>query len=271
MAFTDNCDLYGAFHEDGFNRIIRHIMRQRPSLFNYATADVAANRKQWCSEVEFTPDVVKYGNPLFTIMDPLPVLGADSPPVGLGFCAQLSDARIDFHKGNVIALPNELNPPLGQQHFALRFKVCGGIACPSADEIGKIPISTRGRDQKEQPGKIVVLSGRIKCFCLEVFVIGHVEHVVASGHEVLLGKVDDIDIVDIKPEGLEDSIACYLKTTIAVLLREKFAIALETFMFSFPLFGLATVTLVPTPNPPIPNNPAIEDDQLKAFVTMKVI
>jgi hypothetical protein len=33
MAFTDNCDLFGAAHEHGANRVIRHIMRQRPSLF----------------------------------------------------------------------------------------------------------------------------------------------------------------------------------------------------------------------------------------------
>ena len=35
MAFTDNCDLYAAVHEDGINLIARHILRQRPSLFNY--------------------------------------------------------------------------------------------------------------------------------------------------------------------------------------------------------------------------------------------
>jgi hypothetical protein len=31
---------------------------------------------------------------------------------------------------------------------------------------------------------------------------------------------------------------------------------------------MGTVTLAPTGNPPVPNNPAIEDDQLKAFVTL---
>ena len=41
MAFTDNRELSCAVHEDGVNRVIRHIMRQRPSLFNYAIAGVA--------------------------------------------------------------------------------------------------------------------------------------------------------------------------------------------------------------------------------------
>ena len=83
MAFTDNCDLYGAVHEDGVNRVIRHIVRQRPSLFNYATVEVANNRELWCSKVEHTGDVTKYNNPLFTIMDPLPLFGADAPRLPL--------------------------------------------------------------------------------------------------------------------------------------------------------------------------------------------
>ena len=39
MALTDKCDLFGAVHEKGVNRVTRHMMRQRPSLFNYGTAD----------------------------------------------------------------------------------------------------------------------------------------------------------------------------------------------------------------------------------------
>ena len=64
MAFTDNCDLYAAVHDDGVNRVIRHLMRQRPSLFNYATADVAGNRELWCHKVDVTSDVVKFANPV---------------------------------------------------------------------------------------------------------------------------------------------------------------------------------------------------------------
>lgn len=71
MAFTDNCDVYAAIHEDGVNLT----MRQRPSLFNYATADIAFNRECWCEEVNFIKDVKNYGNPIFTVLDPLPVIG----------------------------------------------------------------------------------------------------------------------------------------------------------------------------------------------------
>jgi hypothetical protein len=274
MALTDNCDLFTAVHEDGVNRVIHHIMRQRPSLFNYATVDVAQNREVWCQPIEFTGDVVKYGNSLFTILNPIPVLGADSPPVGVGFCAQLSKLKIDFHKGNSIVLPAELNPPLKAQRFAIQFRLCGAIACPSPKEIDGIPVLPQDPAIKEREGRNlppIVLRGQFNCFCLDVFAIGHVERQVIGGRESLIGKLDDMDIVDIKPDRLEDTIICYIKTTVNVILREKLTIAIETLMLSFPLFGLATVSLFPTPNPPIPNNPAVEEDELKAFVSMNVI
>ena len=274
MAFTDNCDLFGAVHEDGVNRVIRHIMRQRPSLFNYATADVAPHAGLWCAKVDHTADVTKYGNPLFTIMDPLPVFGADSPPVGLGFVAQLVQAEIDFHKGNTITLPAELKPPLPAQHFALHFRVCASIECPSPELIDRIPVDG-GRqagtaEGKGPPKPPIVFPGKMHCFCLDVYAIGEISHQSIAGRDFLVAKVDDMDIVDIKPDALEDNLICYLKTTVNVVLREKLAVAIETLLFSFPLFGLATVTLSPTPDPPIPNNPAIEDDELKVFITMKV-
>ena len=269
MAFTDHCDLYGAVHEDGVNRAIRHIMRQRPSLFNYATADVAANRKLWCAAVQFTPDVLKYGNPLFTIVNPLPLLGADDPPVGVGFCAQLTAAEIDFHPGNTIVLPGELNPPLPEQHFSLTLRLCGSIECPAQDLIDRIPVNEQvGRDDQKGTGPPVVLHGKMNCFCLDAFAIGHVEREFIGGRESLIAKLDSMYIVDIQPSGLEANLVCYLQTTVNVVLREKLTIALQTLMLSFPVFGLGTVNLSPTPNPPIPNNPAVEDDQVKAFITM---
>jgi len=271
MAFTDNCDLFGAVHEDGVNRVIRHIMRQRPSLFNYATADVAGHPALWCTKVDHTADVTKYGNSLFTIMDPLPVFGADSPPVGVGFIAQLVDAEIDFHKGNTIQLPSELSPPLKAQHFSLHFRVCAAIECPSPKLIDHIPVGggrQPGKDDRGSSKPPIVLPGDTHCFCLDVYAIGEIRHQVVAGRDSLVGKVDDLDIVDIKPEALEDNLICYLKTTVNVVLREKLTVAIETLMFNIPLFASASITLAPTPNPPIPNNPAIEDDELKVFVTM---
>jgi hypothetical protein len=264
MTFTDHCDLYGAVHENGINRVVRHLALQRPSLFNYATADVAANRKLWCQPVPHTSDVTKYGNPLFTIMPPLPLLGADSPVVTIGFIAQLAAAEIDFYPGNAIALPQELSPPLKNQRLALHLRFCAGLVCPSQKLVESIPVESPNRDKRPKP---VNLTGGINCFCLDVYVVAHAELAAILGHNALLGVVDDVFISGLAPKGLEAALACYIKTTLNVVLREKLAVPLSTFMFSFPLFGTA-ITLSPTPNPPIPNNPAVEDDQLKVFVTM---
>lgn len=271
MAFTDNCDLYGAVHEDGVNRVIRHIMRQRPSMFNYATADVAGNKERWCGPVEATQDVHDYGNPLFSILPPLPVIGADSPPVGLSFCVQVPKLELDFAPGDVVGLPPELDP-LGEQRFALHFVVCGALGCPDDRTLEQVPVLPpgKGRDRPEQPPPVHV-PGTLRCFCLEVFVVGHFERAFILGSESLLGKVDGVEIVDIKPEGLESNLECYIRTAVTLVLRQKLAVPLARFFVSFPLFGMGTVVLSPTANPPVAHNPAIEDDQLKAFVTMTVV
>jgi hypothetical protein len=275
MALTDNCDLYAAAHEDGVNLVVRHLMRQRPSLFNYATADVAQNRELWCHrKIEVTGDVEKFNQPLFTIVPPLPILGSVNPVVLTGFCAQLTKAAIDFHPGKSIALPPELSPPLAAQRFSLAFTVCGGLTCASDREFEQIPIGgapaiespTYAAVGHHEPPKHppIIIRGRPLCFCLDVFVVGRFELI--NGY--LVGKVEGIEIVDITPDGLEANLECYLKMAVNVVLRQRLPIALEALALSFPLLGMGTVTLAPTGNPPVPNNPAIEDDQLKAFVTL---
>jgi hypothetical protein len=272
MALTDNCDLFVAVHEEGVNRVVRHIMRQRPSLFNYASADVAANRELWCHRIDATKDVIKFGNPFFTVMPPFPVIGSTNPIVLTGFCAQLTKALIDFHPGNAISLPAELSPPLKPQRFSLQFTVCGGLVCPSERELEQIPVgpssptptlSAVGHEQQYPP---IIVRGRPICFCLDVFVVGRFE--ITNGF--LTGKVEGLEIVDIRPDQLESNLECYIRMAVNIVLRQKLAIALDALALSFPLLGMGTITLFPTPNPPVPNNPAIEEDQLKAFVTMTV-
>jgi hypothetical protein len=274
MAFTDNCDLFAAVHEDGLNRVARHIMRQRPSLFNYGTQYVKDHPELACHPVDHAVDVTNHHNPLFDVVNAIPIFGADAPPVGLNFCAQLVDAKIDCHPGNVIALPAELKPPLKPQHLAMMVRVCGGIDCPIEEFIDQIPPGSPFPNQAgtgelvlPSPPEFVPPTRKLICFCLDAFVIAHVELVTVAGKSCLMGKVGKVDIVDIKPDKLEDGINCYLRTTMEVLLREKLTIPLEALTLSFPLFGMP-ITLQPTPNPPVPNNPAVEDDQLKAFVSI---
>lgn len=123
MAFTDSCDVFASFREDGFNRIIDHVRRQRPSLFNYATADVARRDRLMCREIPVRPVVDLRSNPHVTLADPLPIPGTN---FGVNFAVQLTDLRLDFHPGKSVALPPELGPPLQPQRLAIRLGVCGG-------------------------------------------------------------------------------------------------------------------------------------------------
>ena len=177
MAFTSNCDLFVSVNEAGINQIVRHIMRQRPSLFNYGSDGVIRNPGLLCAPIDAAPAVFQRGNPLLTREPPLPVLGTH-PPVGLDYVAQLTKAEVDFSPGNAIALPAELTPPLPAQRLALHFQVCAGLGCPSDDVVQAFvrrhpqpdqPITGIANPDRgvRQPTDVIVLpSSQLDCFCL---------------------------------------------------------------------------------------------------------
>lgn len=267
MAFTDNSDLYGAIQEDGINLVVQHVMRQRPSLFNYGTDLVLSNPELLCKTIDSAPAVTERGNPFITVEDPLPVLGTNGA-VALNFCFQLTDAKVDFHPGNVITLPPELNPPLSAQHFAIHVHVCGGLGCPSKDIVSEIPditpIHLTHRVPKERAP--IVPHPRMECFCLDLFAVGHMEVTGTVGNQRLLGKIDGLEIADIEPEGLESSLECYLKLLLQLVILPRASFAIEKMVFD--ILNLATITL--SASTTVPNNPAIEEDQLKVFIDWEV-
>src|SRR5262249_2896860 len=119
MAFTDHCDLYAAVNEAGVNLITAHIMRQRPSLFNYAPLFIPQHPSLAGEPVAATPNIRASGNPLSTLKTPLPLLGVDAPRVALTYCAQLPKAEVVFFPGDIVVLPAEMTPPLPAQHLAI--------------------------------------------------------------------------------------------------------------------------------------------------------
>jgi len=253
-------------------------MRQRPSLFNYASGYIAQHPDAACASVRHTSDVAQYNNPDFKVENPIPVLGADAPPFGLNYAAQILSAQVDFFPGNVLGLPAELNPPMADQRFALKVRVCGGLDCPSNEYVKEVPPGgSRSKDETgaapEPSTPIVPPTRKLKCFCLDAYVLGHIETQFSSGQNWLIGVVDDVDIVDIQPDQLEAAINCYLRFAFNVLLREKLAISLDKMFLGLNKDlenKLVKVTLSLTPNPPAPHNPVIDDNQVKAFLDLKV-
>jgi hypothetical protein len=280
MAFTDNCDVFVSFHEDGFNRLIFHAMRQRPSLFNYATASIAANPERLCEVIDVHPVVPKRGNPFVTVEDLLPIPGSN---YGLEFAVQIRELVVDFHPGTEFALPPELSPPLGAQRLALKLRFCAGLGCPPDEIVDRLipipPNPNRGPNDPTGAGGTAprpprqdiqpLPFRRLLCFCIEVYVTGGVTIKQYWGKPYLEPFLSGVEIVDLAPKGLEDSLECYIKLLLKLVVLPKLRILLERAPLD--IMQLASVTISPTPAPAgVPNNPAIEADQLKAFIDVEV-
>ena len=130
VALTNNSDFYVAIQDAGINRLVKHVMRKRPSLFNYGTSLVASNPHLLCQNVDVAPEVLHAGNPLVTVLPPLPIIGTSS---ALNYCVQLTKGELDFHPENVFTLPSELNPPLGKQRLGRSFSSLRRLRLPSGN------------------------------------------------------------------------------------------------------------------------------------------
>lgn len=284
MGFTDSCDIFASFHEDGFNQIISHVRRQRPSLFNYATADVAQNRELLCKAIDAHPIVFIRNNPLVTIVDPLPVPGTN---YGVNFAVQLVELRIDFHPGDEFNLPPELNPPLKAQRLAIKLTLCGGIGCPPKDIVNQFipppkdsakPTERKPDHPQENIPLIPLPTRQLICFCLDAYATGGMRIVSYNGKSYLEPFLDGFEIVDIKPGGLENSLECYIGLMLKLVVLPGIRILLKFAPLNLTqgatdLFPQPTnIVLSPMPvSAALPNNPAIEGDILKVFIKAEVI
>ncbi|HSV85052.1 MAG TPA: hypothetical protein VLH85_00660 [Levilinea sp.] len=318
MAFTDRCDIFGAVHENGINRVVRHIMRQRPSLFNYATPFFQQRSDLLCAPIQADKKVFEAGNPLFTEEEPLPILGAPVP-IGVNFCVQLVDAQIDFHPGNVFTLPPELGS-LSVQRFALGIKACAGIDCPPRGMIeellpfierylvaaqmlavgkteeqvtlGRMPGVLTGAAAQytavtnafvprgERPRTVALPTRELACFCLELYAVGYFQwgKVPGSNQTWLKPRLEGLEIVDLEPKNMENALECYLSTVLRLGILPRLMLPLEKMVLDITSelreMGLNVgqqVNLEPSAVPAdVPNNPAVEEDQLKAFVKLTI-
>lgn len=281
MAFTDRSDIYVAIHESGANRFLRHVMRQRPSLFNYGTSITLQRPKMRCETIDYHPVVLQRGNPLISVQPPAPVFGT---PYGVDFIVQVTGARLDFFPENTLSLPPGLIN-LRRQRFALNGTICGGLACPGREVVDRLPLPTRGkpsalsdfpsirgRDERDdlRPFRLDIFSDTMNCACLDVFGIGDIDFVGVPIDPRLTGRCDDLELVDIAPVELENILECYAKMVVQLAVLPLLA-DLPALRFSQAIVGLANATVMPAATTAtLANNPAIEDDQLKVFVDVDV-
>ena len=297
MGFTDHCDIFASVHERSFNNIVLALQAQRPSLFNYGTTTFVKHPDLLCNQAtirRIDPEVRTFNNPIVTEEPLLGIPGYDGP-FGLEYCLQLAELSIDFHPSNVHALPPELSPPLQPQHFSFKGRACAGLACPGVDiltrlapeeqpffpQIGKNdfvqqrqPAAEGKNDGKNKDGPLVKQTPTrpfpfnrkgILCFCLDLFAVLHVEREGTPADPIIALRLDNLEIVDIKPDGLEDAAECFLKAMLIIGVLPKVKLALDAVTFTV----AKVLTVGPTPiSAAVPFNPAIEDDQIKVFVTL---
>ncbi|MCY2951700.1 MAG: hypothetical protein NTU53_06945 [Planctomycetota bacterium] len=295
MALTDKCDVFGSVDEKAFNNVVRNLQQQRPSLFNHGTISFVRDNRLLCNQTiiqTIDRDVGIFGNPIVTERPLLAILGYTGP-FGLEYCFQLSEFSIDFHPSNVHSLPPELRPPLRPQCFSLKARVCAGLACPTLDILNMIapderpffPVlfgpgsdiqqpkpANRDDDQKTKP--IVVRSPtdritfdpkNIICFCLDLYVVLEIARGGPPDDPFIAFRLANLEIVDVTPVRLENAVECYLKNVLIMGVLPKIKLALKAFVFSIKDF----LTVQPTPiSAAVPFNPAVEDDQIKVFITV---
>ncbi len=273
-----NCGIYVGVNEDAINKIIKHIQKKRPSLFNYATLGIIQNQNLWCSPIEYDPIVVQKSNPLFTQEQPIAIPGTYGN-YGMNFSLQIPEIAIDFSPGNKFTLPPELSV-LGQQKFAIKAKVCAGLGCPKEGHVNPWDIvqqmeneySARKPSDASKSSKMQILPvGKMCCFCLSVFAVLHFSYTANNGNQYLGVELDNLEISeeDIKPDGLECALECLAKVVIKYSLLPKLKFMLQD--ISFGVLGMLNVTISPTPTSSVvPYNPSVANNTLGVYLNVGV-
>ncbi len=321
--YTSSSDLFASMNQAGVNVLIQHIMRQRPSLFNFATAYFKWHIDDLCVPIEASDEVIEKGYPLFhTVESPLEIPGMVSPR-GLHYCLQLTDAEFDFHPADIINLPDQI-APLNNQRFALRLRGHLGIDCPDTETMDRYielmellavqnnetvvnlddeEDSTRtlaaridpnagdytDAEQASAPGQVegavaigmwpLPFSG-LQCFSLELFAEGAFEWgtVGSDAKQWLKPRLKQIEVVDLGQDDLEDLFECFLKTVLKLsvfprlmLPMEKLILDITSLLADKDLILNEQVSLEPSRVPQdVEHNPAVEDNQLKAYIRLVV-
>ena len=209
-------DLYAAITDDAVNRIINFLHARAPYLFNYVAPTIKAQYDDkgrfigfvdnWLTCSDVAPDPPP-GVPRYRRIPPFSLPGV---AVKLPLSIQLIDVNIDFHPGDILTLPNELNPPLQEQRFAVQAIVQVGVACIPEAAV-KPPIQQYYTHDVPTSQLPVLPVESLVCFLVQIFATGHLYMVPQPGpppkQDIKLA-VDGLEIADIAPGGLEQAVEC---------------------------------------------------------------
>jgi hypothetical protein len=262
MTLTLACDVFAAVQDAGIDRLVRHVFRQRPSLVNYASAGLARQPEKLCRPVDAHPIVAIRGNPFVTELAPLPV-ALTNGAYAVDYSLQLTAVQLDVHPADVFTLPSELSPPLREQRLAVHAAACFGFSCPPREIVDRLP--PPGGDDGPPREPAVIPAGDLLCSCVDIFAVLGADLVGPRGGQHVAGTFDGLEIVDLGPTELEDSIECYIGLVVKLGVLPRLRTPLIAIP-PLPVGELFTVDVEPTPSSVVPNNPALEENQLKIFL-----
>jgi len=232
MSLTQAETVFASIHEDAINDMLTAFCNARPRYLAYGSP-------------AFTP-VTTVAE---TRMDAIAFPGV---PSGIQWRIRLSIPRIDLFK-QTRSLPPELTLGPGQFSAAIDAELC--IECRKIKIDPKPPRPDKSRDQGHDNPNDPTRDDKhplseLTCFKLQVFAIGHLEHVATVAGDGIAFAVDAVEIVDIKPDELESFLECLMFIILQAVLAG----------IRLPLSALraGAFQLIPTVGP------LIEDDQIKA-------
>ena len=308
MAFTDHSDLFAAVHENGINATIGQLMLQRPSLFNYATLlFTQALSTQFCTPIAPPPGggplfTVESQLPVLGAPQPLgldwclqlnnvsidlyPGRTLTLPPE----LDQIGSQQFALHLRACfgLACPDDLviENLAAEMEAAVAASMLRAVPPPAPPTATSPPVSGGGV-QPAPAARAVraadvrpVPSVNVLCSCLDVFGVGHFEWGAVPDFpgKFLKTRLDNLEIVDLvtdPPSNLESMLECYLRVVLRLGVLPRLIVPMQSLVLNITKLLQDNdtsigqhVTLVPATD--VPDNPAVEDDQLKVFFNLKV-
>jgi hypothetical protein len=140
-----------------------------------------------------------------------------------------------------------------------------GVGCPAPDVIQ----SMVGQYQDFTRRNPVIPVDALQCFQLQLYAVGHLEKTTIDTPPIdaIAAKIDNLEIVDLKPDDLESTVECYLRTVVAVVLSPELIAPLQAIVVK--ALGVS-VTITPSLAADVPVNPDIEQDELRLWVNAKI-
>ena len=204
MSLTETQEVFASVHETALNDFIAAFCSGRPRYLHYGS-----------------PAFVPATTASATAMDAINFPGV---PGGIQWRVRLGVPEIDLFK-QTTDLPPELS--LGPGQFSLRVDAELCIECRQIRIDPKPPRPNPDkRDKREErleqhPDERRHPISELSCLRLRVFAVGHLQHVMSTtGEDAIALIVDQVEIVDIRPEDLESFLECLLFLILQAVLAE---------------------------------------------------